>query len=125
MKRKTKIILICVIVLGIIIFGFGSSGDDSETKKLVDDVPTETESGFDGFEGKFVSNDGNSALWIDASGYGVLLVGNQMIEGRLVPVSYDELSFKLDDIVITFNAKKDLVAFGGFGNSVLHRDTNF
>lgn len=122
MKRKT-IIIICVIVVVVLLLGLSGGGGSNDPP--VEEKPVESDYGFDGFAGVYKSKDGSAGLWVDDWGYGILLNGDSLSEGHLVPVSGDDLSFKVGGALVTFNAKKDLVAFGGFGGTVLYRDTTF
>lgn len=123
MKRKT-IIIIAAIVAVVLLLGLSGGGDSGEQSQGEQESPAPQEHGFGGFEGVYKSKDGKTGLWIDAYGYGVLLEGNFVTEGYLVKVKNDDLSFKLDDVLITFNSNKDTVAFGGFGGTVLYRDAD-
>lgn len=116
--------VICILFCVILTAGCVSVGDSGSQTQVVE-KPVAKEYGFGGFEGVFKSKDESAGLWVDASGYGILLDGYSIAEGNLVPVSGDALSFKIDGVLITFNAQKDLVAFGGLGGTVLHRDTDF
>lgn len=115
--------VICILFCVILTAGCVSVGDSGSQTPVVE-KPVAKEYGFGGFEGVFKSKDESAGLWVDASGYGILLDDDSIVaEGELVPVSAD--SFKIDGVLITFNAQKDLVAFGGLGGTVLHRDTDF
>lgn len=123
MRRKT-IIIICVVIVAVLLLGMiGGSGTTNDSP--VEEKPVESEYGFNGFAGAYNSKDGGAGLWVDDWGYGVLLDGENIFEGYLVPVEGDNLSFKVGGVLITFNAKKDLVAFGGFGGTILYRDISF
>lgn len=123
MKRKT-IVIICAIIAVVFLFGLAGNSD-SGSQPQEEEKPVEKEYGFYGFEGVYKSKHGDSSLWVDAYGYGILLDDGAIFEGTLVPVGSDGLSFKVGGVLITFNADKNLVAFGGFGGTVLHRDANF